>query len=281
MGRVPDAPTPGSDTMSWQNTLRFDGGRVLITGAAGSIGRRLAAGFAELDAELVLVDQPGCNWSFVLDALQGRATRSVIHLEYDLEDSAARQHLIDTQLTAASPLRALINNAAFVGTSGLSGWATPFSEQSVDTFRRALEVNLTAVFHLCQGLAPSLGRAAKGGAIVNIGSIYGVLGPDWGLYDGTAMGNPAAYAASKGGVIQLTRWLATTLAPRVRVNAVSPGGIERGQPASFVSRYAQRTPMGRMGTEDDMVGAVLHLASAWANYTTGQNLMVDGGWSAW
>lgn len=95
------------------------------------------------------------------------------------------------------------------------------------------------------------------------------------------MSNPAAYGASKGGVIQLTRWLATTLAPAVRVNAVSPGGILRGQPESFVRRYEQRTPLGRMGTEDDIVGAVLYLTGGWARYTTGQHLLVDGGWSAW
>lgn len=267
--------------MNWLNTLRFDGGRVLITGAAGGIGRKLAAGFAQLDAELVLVDRPGYNWAPVHAALEGLTTHPLTCLECDLEDQTARQHLIDAQLATAQPLCALVNNAAFVGTSGLSGWAVPFQEQSVDTFRRALEVNLTAVFHLCQGLAPSLGNAPQGGAIVNIGSIYGALGPDWSLYDGTTMSNPAAYAASKGGVIQLTRWLATTLAPAVRVNAVSPGGIARGQPDSFVKRYEQRTPLGRMGTEDDMVGAVLYLASRWANYTTGQHLMVDGGWSAW
>jgi NAD(P)-dependent dehydrogenase (short-subunit alcohol dehydrogenase family) len=265
----------------WLDALHFHDGRVLITGAAGGIGRRLAAGFAELDAELILVDRPGADWEPVRAALLCLARRPVTFLDCDLEDQAARQSLIDLQVSQAQSLAALVNNAAFVGSSGLSGWAEPFAQQSVDSFRRALEVNLTAVFHLCQGLAPCLGRAEGGGAIVNIGSIYGELGPDWGLYEGTAMSNPAAYAASKGGVIQLTRWLATTLAPAVRVNAVSPGGILRGHPEAFVRRYERRTPLGRMGNEDDVVGAVLHLAGGWSRYTTGQNLLVDGGWSAW
>lgn len=282
MGGVSDAASAGEgDVSRWLDELHFHGGRVLVTGAAGGIGRRLAIGFAELDAELVLVDGPGVDWEPARTELLSRAGRPVSFLHCDLEDQAARQHLIDRQVGQTEPLVALVNNAAFVGTSGLSGWTEPFRRQSVDTFRRALEVNLTAVFHLCQGLAPSLSRAGGGGAIVNIGSIYGVLGPDWGLYEGTTMSNPAAYAASKGGVIQLTRWLATTLAPAVRVNAVSPGGILRGQPQEFIQRYEQRTPLGRMGNEDDVVGAVLHLAGGWSRYTTGQHLLVDGGWSAW
>ena len=95
------------------------------------------------------------------------------------------------------------------------------------------------------------------------------------------MGNPAAYAASKGGLLQLTRWLATTLAPDVRVNAVSPGGIFRGQPQAFVERYTSRTPLGRMASEHDLRGAIAYLASDLSSYVTGQNLAVDGGWGVW
>ena len=89
-----------------------------------------------------------------------------------------------------------------------------------------------------------------------MGSIYGLIGPDLRIYDGTTMGNPAAYAASKGGLIQLTKWLATTLAPEVRVNCVSPGGVFRNQDEKFVSAYVSRTPLGRMADESDIVGAM-------------------------
>ena len=177
-------------------------------------------------------------------------------------------------------LAILINNAAFVGTSTLEGWAVPFEGQSIETWQRAMEVNLTAPFHLCQMLAPAL-RRSEAGSIINIGSIYGQYGPNWALYEGTSMSNPAAYGASKGGLLQLTRWLATTLAPDIRVNAVSPGGIFRNQPASFVARYEAATPLGRMARETDMVGAVAYLASDLSCYVTGQNISVDGGWGAW
>lgn len=95
------------------------------------------------------------------------------------------------------------------------------------------------------------------------------------------MGNPAAYGVSKGGLIQLTRWLSTTLAPSVRVNCISPGGVARGQAEEFVRRYELRTPLGRMATEDDLRGAIAYLASDLSAYCTGHNLVVDGGWSAW
>ena len=156
----------------------------------------------------------------------------------------------------------------------------PFEEQSIDTWRRALEVNLIAVFELCQGLTPLL-EAEKGASIINIGSIYGEYGPDWHLYESTNMSNPAAYGASKGGIIQLTRWLATTLAPHVRVNTISPGGIFRNQPEKFVKRYEAKTPLGRMATEDDFRGVMAYLASDLSGYVTGQNFPVDGGWGVW
>ena len=114
-----------------------------------------------------------------------------------------------------------------------------------------------------------------------MGSIYGILGPDLSLYDDTDLNNPAAYAASKGGLLQLTRWLATVLAPSVRANAVSPGGIERGQPEAFMSKYIARTPLKRMGCEEDFKGVIAFLASDMSRWVTGQNIVVDGGWSIW
>jgi NAD(P)-dependent dehydrogenase (short-subunit alcohol dehydrogenase family) len=107
-----------------------------------------------------------------------------------------------------------------------------------------------------------------------------VLGPDLSLYQGTPMGNPAAYSASKGGLLQLTRWFSTVLAP-IRVNAISPGGIERGQPEKFQQRYIQKVPLARMGSDSDMKGATLFLASDLSSYITGQNIMIDGGFSVW
>lgn len=117
--------------------------------------------------------------------------------------------------------------------------------------------------------------------IVNIGSIYGVLGNDPSLYEGTEVPpTPAWYAASKGAMVALTKWQSTNLAP-VRSNCICPGGIFRGHSDNFNRRYAEKVPLGRMATEDDIVDPVLFLCSDAARYITGQVLMVDGGYSAW
>jgi len=256
------------------------GRRALVTGATGNLGKVIADTLAELGADLMLVDQPGSDFDSLTARLTERWGVAITHHFCDLELQTQRTKLMEQVNNSSSGLNILVNNAAFVGTSDLTGWNVPFEQQTLATWRRALEVNLTAIFDLCQGLTPLL-RGAEGASIINIASTYGMLAPDWSLYEGTAMGNPAAYGASKGGLIQFTRWLATTLAPAVRVNAISPGGIRRNQPNQFIARYAARTPLQRMATEDDMRGAVAYMASDLSKYVTGQILAVDGGWGIW
>ncbi len=260
--------------------MNLKGRRALITGATGGLGKVMADTLAELGADLVLVDRPGSDFQSLTETLSQRWGSRIQHWHCDLEQQDKRAELMNWLKSSGEGLNILINNAAFVGSSKLQGWAVPFEEQTVETWRRAMEVNLTAVFDLCQGLTPTL-KAAEGASIINISSIYGEYGPDWRLYEGTNMSNPAAYAASKGGLIQLTRWLATTVAPQVRVNAISPGGVFRNQPEKFVARYEARTPIGRMATEDDFRGVVAYLASNLSQYVTGQNMAVDGGWGVW
>jgi NAD(P)-dependent dehydrogenase (short-subunit alcohol dehydrogenase family) len=260
--------------------MNLNGRRALITGATGGLGKVMAETLAELGADLVLVDRPGSNFQDQIEALTQQWGIKIQHQHCDLEQQEQRAELMDWLKSSGQGLNILINNAAFVGTSDLQGWAVPFEEQTVETWRRALEVNLTAIFDLCQGLTPLL-KAAEGASIINIASIYGTYGPDWRLYEGTNMSNPAAYGASKGGLIQFTRWLATTIAPNTRVNAISPGGVFRNQPEAFVQRYEAKTPLGRMATEDDFRGVVAYLATDMSNYVTGQALQVDGGWGVW
>lgn len=260
--------------------INLKGRRAVITGATGSLGKVMADTLAELGANLVLVDQLKPDCEQLCEALKERWGIKVKYFVCDLELQNERTELIAWLKSSGEPLNILINNAAFVGTSDLKGWGVPFEEQTVETWRRALEVNLTSIFDLCQGLMPILKNTGDS-SIINIGSIYGVHGPDWKLYAGTSMGNAAAYAASKGGLLQFTRWLSTTIAPNIRVNAISPGGVYRGQSEAFVKRYVEKTPFGRMATEDDFRGAIAYLASDLSKYVTGQNLMVDGGFGVW
>jgi len=259
--------------------MNLNGKRVLLTGAAGELGKTISDVLAELGASLILVDRLEEPLNRLAENLNLRWKSSAEFQVVNLEDQSQRSHLIEKIIASNQGLNVLINNAAFVGSSDLTGWAVPFEEQSIQTWRRALEVNLTAPFDLSKGLSTLLRESH--GNIINIGSIYGEYAPDWSLYEGTTMSNPAAYGAAKGGLIQLTKWLATTLAPDVRVNSISPGGIERGQAKKFVDRYKSRTPLKRMACEDDFRGVIAFLASNMSSYVTGQNIRVDGGWGIW
>jgi NAD(P)-dependent dehydrogenase (short-subunit alcohol dehydrogenase family) len=263
-------------TQSLYNDL--NGKTALITGGLGHLGRALCIEFAKQGTNLVVLDKDNEDSDFSSELQRNGISVDFYHV--DFESQGSRMLVIEDISKKYRGLDILINNAAYVGSTNVSGWAVPFKDQSISTWNRALEVNLTTPFHLVQGFEKLL-RNSNAPAIVNIGSIYGSHGPDWELYKGTDMGNPAGYAASKGGLIQLTRWLATTLSPVVRVNCVSPGGIGRAQEPTFVEKYENRTPLKRMATEEEIVNVVLFLASSSASYITGQNVYVDGGWSAW
>lgn len=253
---------------------------IIITGASGHLGEMAAEEFKKLKYKLILVDKNFSQLKLLKKKINKDGFENVEIFKCDLESQISREDLIKKIKKKYFAIDVLLNNAAFVGTTKLSGWNESFEKQSISTWKRAIEVNLTAPFHLSQGLYQLMSKG-KSSSIINIISTYGFLGPNWDLYKGTKMGNPAAYAASKGGLLQLTRWLSTTLAPKIRVNSISPGGIFRNQNKKFVQRYIERTPMKRMASENDILGAITYLSSEESNYVTGQNIIVDGGWSAW
>ncbi len=258
----------------------LEGRTALVTGAAGKLGTTISLTLAELGADLILVDKPKSNLHDISNELiQKYSCKSKIYF-CNLEDENSRVKLIDSVLVEIKKLDILVNNAAFVGDSKLPGWSVPLQDQTLETWRRVLEVNLTAPFHLIQKFTPIL-NLGKNPCILNIGSIYGELAPDWSLYENTSMNNPAAYSASKAGLLQITKWYSTLLAPNIRVNALSPGGIYRDQPKVFIERYEKKTPLRRMAFEDDFRGAVAFLTTDLSLYVSGQILNVDGGWGVW
>ena len=134
---------------------------------------------------------------------------------------------------------------------------------------------------------PRFDHQGQGGSVIQTASTYGIVGPDFRIYEGSSyldheITTPAVYSASKAAVCGLTRYLATYWAKEgIRVNTLVPGGIESGQNEKFIENYGARTPLGRMASADEMVGAVVFLASDASSYMTGQMLVVDGGWTAW
>lgn len=256
------------------------GRKALVAGGAGHIGLAVCETLAELGARTAVLDADPAACEKRAKLLIRRRAGAAFALPCDLMDEGRTRRAVRDAAGRMGGLDILVHCAAYVGTTQAPGWAVPFPRQTAKAFEDAVRLNLTSAFVMTQEAAPALKRSGRG-SVIFIGSIYGMLGPDFSLYEGTEMANPAGYGASKGGLLQLSRFLSTQLAPGVRVNMISPGGVWRGQPKAFVDRYQKRTPLKRMAIEEDFKGAVAYLAGGLSAYVTGQNLAVDGGWSAW
>lgn len=261
--------------------MNLSGRPALVTGGAGHLGLAVGEALMELGADVGVldVDAAACRRR-VAELSRAFQGGRALAIPCDLRGERATRQAIREAIRQLGGLEILIHCAAYVGTTKRRGWAVPFDQQTVEAWDAAMRVNLTSAFVMVQEAREALAARERGSVIV-VASTYGIVGPDRSLYQGTSMANPAGYGASKGGLLQLVRHLSTVLAPTIRVNAISPGGISRGQPAAFRKRYVVRTPLGRMAMEEDVKGAVAYLASDLSAYVTGHNLVVDGGWTAW
>jgi NAD(P)-dependent dehydrogenase (short-subunit alcohol dehydrogenase family) len=182
----------------------------------------------------------------------------------------------------------LVNNAASKS-SDVRTFFKPFEETSLANWEEVMAVNVSGMMLMCREFGSRMSAGRKGGSVINISSIYGVVAPDQRIYEGShyadlggAINTPAVYSTSKAAVLGLTRYLATYWAHAgIRVNAISPGGVGSGQNETFKAKYSARVPLGRMAEASELEGALLYLASDASSYVTGQNLIVDGGLSAW
>lgn len=261
---------------------------IVITGGAGLLGRRHAEAIADAGGTPVIVDLDGVR---ALDAaneiaeVHGVVTSAVAT---DITDPVSVYGLLDEVLDRHGRLDGLINNAA--NNPKVEGDGRAFSrlEQfQLSQWTADVAVGLTGAFLCSQVLGGHL--ASQGhGVIVNISSEYGMLGPDQRLYHRPGIpaheqsAKPISYSVVKAGIDGMTRWLATYWAQvGVRVNTLTIGGVENGQPEDFVARAASRVPLGRMAQPDDYEGAVIFLLSDASSFMTGANLVVDGGKSTW
>ena len=211
-------------------------------------------------------------------------------INFDIDHSDNAEHNFICDITNPESIIAALNDAEekFGEIHGLvnnaypktKDWGISLEDLTYESLRTNVEWQMNSYLYLCKAIIPFL-RKSKGGAVVNMASIYGVVGNDFSIYEGTGMEPPFAYSAIKSGIINATRYLASLYGKEgLRFNCVSPGGIFANQPKSFVNSYEAKVPLKRMGVPSDIAPAVCFLLSEQSKYITGHNLIVDGGWTA-
>jgi NAD(P)-dependent dehydrogenase (short-subunit alcohol dehydrogenase family) len=235
---------------------------IIVTGGSGLLGR-------EIVSDLILKGAVAINADINEDTdLNNNTFKIDITVEKSIIDS------IETISKYYGKIDGLVNNAY----PRTKDWGTKFEDINYESWQKNVDIQMNTTFLFIQKLMPELLKTK--GSIVNMASIYGVVGNDMTIYENTNIGTAAQYSAIKGGVINLTRYLASYYGKQgVRLNCVSPGGIFDNQDALFVSNYEKKVPLGRMGTPNDIAPVVSFLLSEEAKYITGQNIIVDGGWT--
>lgn len=253
----------------------------LVTGGAGILGRRFCATLAGAGAQVAVVDLVGA----AADEVAAGIGPGAAGFACDVSDPDSVKACVAAVMARFGRIDVLVNNAA-TKTADVRAFFEPFETYSLETWREVMGVNIDGMFLMAQAVGREM-LTAGSGRIIQTASIYGLVGPDSRIYEGSdylggPINTPAVYSASKAAVVGLTRWLATHWADKgIRVNCLVPGGVSSGQNGIFEQSYSARVPMGRMARADEMTAPLLFLASDASSYVTGQVLAVDGGWTAW
>jgi 2-deoxy-D-gluconate 3-dehydrogenase len=266
---------------------KFDlkGQSAVVTGGAGLLGREFCRTLAQAGAGVLVADLNANAAQKVADDLKAEGLcAAAVGVDVTSPDSV--RGMAQAALDAFGRLDVLVNSAAMdpkFDTDHAGQHRNTFEDFPVDAWRQALDVNLTGMFLACQAaVTPML--AQNHGAIINICSTYGLIGPDQRIYEKPGQPQqykPVYYSVTKAGVLGLTHYLATYyMGKNIRVNALTPGGVYNNHDETFTRNYSARTVLGRMARRDEMNGALLFLASEASSYMTGSNLVVDGGWTA-
>jgi len=252
---------------------------VIVTGAAGNLGSKYAEGLTQAGANVVLADIDYTACKKLGKDLESKYSIPNMAIKLDLNDKSSIKKMVLKTVKQFSKIDVLINNAAYQGTKKTR--KIKFEDFPLDEWNKAVSVNLTGVFLTCQEVGKIMIKQ-KHGNIINISSTYGLVGPDQRIYGISGQNAAAFYSATKAAIINLTRYLASYWnRTGIRVNSLSPGGVENNQELNFIKRYSEKTMLGRMAKNDEYIGAIIFLSSNASSYMTGSNLVVDGGWTAW
>lgn len=263
----------------------------IVTGGLGQIGKNFVKELHDRGAKVAVfarnVNEKRVHATFSPDQFN---YENLQFFAVDINQKNTIEAAVD-QIVASWGAPDVLVNCAGIDTqpSAPPEVSGPFEKFPEEVFREVVDVNLVGTFLCCQVVGASMVNAGKGGSIINIGSIYGMVSPIQDIYKykeertGVPFIKPVAYSAAKSGVYNLTRYLATYWGKKgIRVNTLTPAGIWRDtQDETFIANFTSRMPMGRMSREDEYNGALIFLASEASSFMTGSNLIVDGGWTAW
>lgn len=270
--------------MNLDGIFSLDGKVALVTGALGLIGKEHCRALSIAGAKVAVSDLDEDRCVGFANTLQGEA----IGIGMDITDPDSLDEAKKKIYHKFGTVDILVNNAAIndmVENPSQLAEESKFENYPLDLFRKVMEVNVTGMFLCSQIFGKDMAEKGKG-SIINIASTYGIVAPDQSLYqkpDGTQpFFKSPAYPTAKGAVISFTRFLAAYWGKTgIRVNSLSPGGVENEQEEYFIENYSKKTPLGRMAKPTDYRGALIFLASDASEYMTGANLVVDGGWTSW
>ncbi|HUG66686.1 MAG TPA: SDR family oxidoreductase [Pirellulaceae bacterium] len=252
-------------------------GRVaLITGASGYLGSAMSSALAEAGATVACASRDQARADAAAKELPQEQGQEHFGVVLDQLDEVSINSGLQSVIERAGTVDVLVNN-------GQHGPANDLTDVTTEQFKAQL-ANAAGYFHLSRLVRDHVAERDGTASIIMIGSMYGIVGSYPDAYDGVCSASPVAYHALKGGVIHMTRHLAVYWArDQVRVNCLSPGAFPNPAkvPAGLVDRLTPKCPLGRMGLPHELKGAVVFLASDASSYMTGQNVVIDGGWTAW
>ena len=245
--------------------INLSGKIIVITGGSGLLGKSFVAACRGAGAVCINAD------------ISSSDNINALEINIDISNESSVEGAVRKIVQQFGRIDGWVNNAY----PRTCDWACRPEDLSAESWKKNIDMHLNGYYLCCAHAIKAMSRQEDGGVILNIASIYGIVAPDFTVYSGTEMTSPIAYAAIKGGIIQLSRYLAAYYGPQlIRVNCLSPGGIGDGQNNIFVENYNKKVPMRRMGTPDDLTGGLVYLLSDSSRYVTGQNLVIDGGWTA-
>lgn len=269
--------TTNPEEINFKDKFSLDGKVIIITGGMGLIGRAFTEACAQYGANVVVADRQGAGSEEHAENLNKRFKNELLGISFDVGKREEVEKLKETVLKKFRKIDGLVN----CHQNKTAKFFAKFEEYTDEDWDAVVETNLKGTYLTCQIIGSHMAERGSG-SIVNMPSTYSVVAPNQNLYKGTSLGCPAAYSASKGGVMALSQYLATYWADKgVRVNQITPHGVWNNHEEVFEKNFSNFSPLKRMSYNHEVAGALIFLLSDASSYVTGDNIRVDGGWTAW